>query len=197
MKKIALKLPTTPKRFAAIVALAAAILASIGYWIVRLRAPEAAPATLPIAPVVPASATTALFGDSPDLLPSAANLSITGVIIAPDPLDSIAIVVEAGQRPRALRVGAAISAGLRLAEVHPHYVVVSDGERSTRIALPARAVQPQGGNAGAEAAPAAGPAPEADGGLRGEPPHRSGDQEDAPPAGVPPGGEPPGAAATP
>ncbi|HWT72503.1 MAG TPA: hypothetical protein VN361_09975, partial [Oxalicibacterium sp.] len=160
MKKIALKLPTSPKRFAAIMALTAAILASIGYWIVRLRAPEAAPVTMPITPVVPASATTALFGDRPDLLPSAGNLSITGVIIAPDPLDSIAIVVEAGQRPRALRVGTAISVGLRLTEVHPHYIVVSDGERSTRIALPPRTPQPQGANADVEAAPAATSAPE-------------------------------------
>jgi general secretion pathway protein C len=142
--------------------------------------------------VVPASATTAIFGDRPDLLPSAGNLSITGVIIAPDPLDSIAIVVEAGQRPRALRVGAAISAGLRLTEVHPRYIVVSDGERSTRVALPARAAQTQPDNPGAEAAPAA-QAPEADGGLRGEPPHSNGDQGGGPPA----GGEPPGAATTP
>ncbi|HTH43824.1 MAG TPA: type II secretion system protein N [Oxalicibacterium sp.] len=200
MKKIAFQLPTTPKRFAAIVLLAVAILASIVYWILRLRTAEPAPVAIAIAATAPVSATTALFGDSADMLPSAANLSITGVIVAPDPQDSIAIVVEAGQRARALRVGAAISAGLRLTEVHPRYIVVSDGERSTRVALPARAAQAQGEDANTEAAPAATPAPETEGGQRGEPPHRSGDQEGGPQASAPPdgasGGEPPDAATT-
>src|SRR3569833_1075143 len=104
MKKIAVKLPTTPKRFAAIVLLAVAILASIGYWIARLHPPEVAPGAIPVAPGVPVSATTALFGDRIDMLPSAGNLSITGVIVAPDPQDRSAIVVESGQRPRAKRV---------------------------------------------------------------------------------------------
>jgi general secretion pathway protein C len=191
MKKIDIKLPTKPKRFVAIVLLAAAILASVVYWIVRLRSiEEAVPVSIPISTAVPPSATTALFGDSPDLLPSAGNLSITGVIIAPDPQDSIAIVVEAGQRPRALRVGASISGGLRLTEVHPRYVVVSDGERSTRIALPERAAQQDSNaDAGAPAAPdaSATTAAPTDDSLRGEPPHRGGDQE----------GEPTGPATTP
>lgn len=183
MKKIAIKLPTKPKRFAAIVLLAAAILASIAYWIVRLHGTkQPVPASIPISTIAPVSATTALFGDRPDLLPSAASLSITGVIIAPDPQDSIAIVVEAGQRPRALRVGSAIAAGLRLAEVHPRYILVSDGERSTRISLPERAVRQT-----PSAAPDEPAVSEPDGGLRGEPPHRSGDQQ----------GEPPGPATTP
>ena len=191
MKTPELKLPTKPRRFVAIVLLAAAILASIVYWIMRLRGddvPAAAPA--PLAAGAPPSASAAIFGEHPDLLPAAANLGITGVIIAPDPQDSIAIVVEAGQRPRALRVGSDISAGLHLQEVHPRYVVVSDGERSARIALPERGAQ-QGE---AAAAPASATAPEesappaaAEGGLRGEPPHRSGEGGE---------GEPPEGAAT-
>jgi hypothetical protein len=198
MRKPDIRLPTTPKRFAAIVLLAVAILASVVYWVLRLRADQAAPVSVPMTASAPPSATTALFGDRPDLLPSAANLSITGVIIASDPQDSIAIVVEAGQRPRALRVGASITGGLHLSEVRPRYVVVSDGERSTRIGLPERAAQAAtdtAAGAGTETPAAVAPvAPDSEsavgtpveGSLRGEPPHRSGDQ----------GAEPDGSEAT-
>jgi general secretion pathway protein C len=185
INKLDVKLPTKPKRFIAIVLLVVAILASIVYWVLRLRGDDAPPpASVPITASAPPSASVALFGEHPDLLPSAANLSITGVIIAPDPQDSIAIVVESGQRPRALRVGAPVSAGLHLAEVHPRYIVVSDGEHSTRIALPERAAQSDMAELQAPASdvPAAPATP--DGGLRGEPPHSSGGPE-----GEPPGGE--------
>jgi general secretion pathway protein C len=184
MRKLDVKLPTKPTRFIAIVLLAVAILASIVYWILRLRGDDAPPpASVPITASAPPPASVALFGEHPDLLPSAANLGITGVIIAPEPQESIAIVVETGQRPRALRVGSPVSTGLRLTEVHSRYIVVSDGESSTRIALPERAAASASVEVPA-AVEAPSPPTTPDGGLRGEPPHQNGD------------GEPPGTATT-
>jgi len=172
-----------PPMLAAIALLALAVATSVFYWAYRLaERPPAPPAALPVTAEPTPSATSAIFGSQPDMLPSAASLSVSGVIIAPDPADSIAIVANQGQRPRALRVGTDILSGVHLAEVHSTYIVVSDGERTMRIDLPQHASRAQTSEASAPEPASA----DDDEGLRGEPPHRTGNGGDQTDEAAPP-----------
>jgi general secretion pathway protein C len=51
--------------------------------------------------------------------------------------DSVAIIVAEGSPPMALKVGKELVPGVKLAEVHPRYVMLSDGGVMKRIDLPA------------------------------------------------------------
>jgi general secretion pathway protein C len=170
----------------AIVLLTAMILASSAYWIMRLRAPAPlanVSATSMPAPAAAMSATEALFGERPAALSSLGDLRVTGVVIDANPVDSIAIVIEAEHPGRAVRVGTDVAPGIRLMEVHRRYVVLSDGTSNTRINLPEGATQEA---AAPQTAPDTSlPAPTSTGGLKEEPPHRSGNpdaDDNAPPA---------------
>jgi general secretion pathway protein C len=169
-------------RIVLILLLIAATLASAAYWISRLRAltktDNAATGQLATPSEVNLHAVEALFGVQPTALHSAGSLRITGVVIAPDPKDSIAIVIESGRPARALRTGAEIGQGLHLAEVHRRYVMVSDGTQQSRIEIPERggtnpATNTTANTAGMDAVPDAARAP------RDEPPHRTGEGDDA------------------
>lgn len=175
-----------PGRFIVILVLLAVVFASTVYWIMRFR--DLTPSMPAVATAVTGddpgnnSATVALFGAQPQTLFLNGNLQATGVVIAPDPKDSVAIVISSG-RARAFRIGSEIAPGMHLTEVHRQYVTVSDGMRTTRIDLPKLGARP-------DAAPSDGTQSEAQqteqvpagAGLRGEPPHSSIDQEgEAPP----------------
>jgi general secretion pathway protein C len=171
----------------AIVLLTAMILASSAYWIMRLRAPvplaDVSAVSIP-APAAAMSATEALFGERPAALSSIGDLHVTGVVIDVNAADSIAIVIDSSGPGRAVRVGSDVAPGIRLTEVHRRYVLLSDGTSNTRINLPEGATQEA---AAPQTAPDASPspAPTSTGGLREEPPHRSGNpdaDDNAPPA---------------
>jgi general secretion pathway protein C len=172
----------------AIVLLTAMILASSAYWVMRLRKPPAvdvSATSIPATPTATMSATEALFGERPAALSSIRDLRVSGVVIDATPAESIAIVIDGEQPGRAVRVGADIVPGIRLTEVHRRYIVLSDGTGNTRINLPESATQetaaPQTAQDASPTAPA--PTPTGTGGLREEPPHRSGnpEEDDSPP----------------
>jgi general secretion pathway protein C len=175
---------TRPGHLIAIVVLIAIILASTIYWIVRishsssLSEMRGLQVSAPIAAAAPLSAVVALFGEQPEMAPAIGNLRATGVVIAPDPNDSIAIL-GGPERARAFRVGAEIVPGVHLVEVHRQYVVLSDGQHSTRIELPERAAI-QAPPAMENESPQAAPSSQIDDGSRGEPPHRSGGPDEEP-----------------
>jgi general secretion pathway protein C len=161
--------------------LIAIIVASSAYWLMRFRqsssTADASVATPLTTPQANMSATEALFGERPAALSSIGDLRITGVVIAENPDDSIAIMIESDHPGRAVRVGADVTPGIHLTEVHRRYVVLSDGTSSTRVNLPEGVTQDAAApQTVTDSAPP--PAVSASGGLRGEPPHRTGDADD-------------------
>ena len=119
-----------------------ALSASIAYWVLQLYKPEQRPlAAAPVAavpePAVDAAAT--LFGGQA-MAAVATNYQLTGVVAAGR--DSVAILVADGQPARAFPVGKELSAGVIVKEVHPRYVMLSEGGILKRIELAVDAKPP-------------------------------------------------------
>jgi general secretion pathway protein C len=129
--------------------------ASLAYWIMQLYHPAqrplaAVPQTTMPDPSIDAAAT--LFGGQVAVA-SATNYQLTGVVA--DGRDSVAIIVADGSPAKALKVGRELAPGITLAEVHPRYVMLSDGGVMKRVdlATDAKAAAPMGGPAGVLGAP--------------------------------------------
>lgn len=121
--------------------------ASLAYWILQLYQPPQRPlAAAPLAkapePALDAAAT--LFGGQVAVA-SATNYQLTGVVSAGR--DSVAILVADNAPAKALKLGKELSPGITLAEVHPRYVMLSDGGVMKRVDLAAdnKAAAPMGG----------------------------------------------------
>jgi general secretion pathway protein C len=123
---------------------------SLAYWIMQLYQPPQRPiAAVPQAampdPTIDAAAT--LFGGQISVA-SATNYQLTGVVA--DGNSSVAIIVAEGAPPKALRVGKELAPGITLAEVHPRYVMLSDGGVMKRVdlATDTKPAAPMGGAPG-------------------------------------------------
>lgn len=109
--------------------------ASLAYWILQLYQPPQRPlaavqqAALPDPPI---DAAATLFGGQ-IAVASATNYQLTGVVA--DGNSSVAILVAEGSPPKALKVGKELAPGVTLAEVHPRYVMLSDGGVMKRVDL--------------------------------------------------------------
>jgi len=121
------RLPLLLSFFAVIV-----LAASLAYWALQLYRPQqrplaaAPPAAMP-EPSVDAAAS--LFGGQAAAL--ATNYQLTGVISAGR--DSAAILVAEGKPPQALKVGKELAPGVSIKEVHPRYVMLSEGGVLKRV----------------------------------------------------------------
>ena len=122
---------------------------SLAYWILQLYQPPqrpiaAVPHTGMPEPGIDAAAT--LFGGQVATA-SVTSYQLTGIVAAGR--DSVAIIVAEGSPPKALKVGKELVPGITLAEVHPRYVMLSDGGVMKRLDLAAdtKAAAPMGGPA--------------------------------------------------
>ena len=125
------------KRLPIIVSLLAviALSCSVAYWFLQLyKGPDrpivAAPPAAAAEPSAEAAAT--LFGGQAVTV-VASNYQLTGVVAAGR--ESVAILVADGQTPKALVVGKEIAPGVTVKEVHPRYVMLSEGGVLKRIEL--------------------------------------------------------------
>ncbi|WP_426195462.1 type II secretion system protein N [Massilia sp. DWR3-1-1] len=118
-----------------------ALVVSAAYWAMQLYKPAqrplaAAPAASMPDPAIDAAAS--LFGGQPAA--SASNYQLVGVVAAGR--DSAAILVVDNGAPMALKVGKEVVNGLRVQQVFPRYVLLSDGRRidiaqESRVGTPA------------------------------------------------------------
>lgn len=112
-----------------------ALSASIAYWAMELYKPKqrplAAVAEAGMAPPSPDAAATLFGGQAVAVV--ASNYQLTGVVAAGS--EGVAILVADGQPPKALKVGSEIASGVQLKEVHPKYVMLSEGGVLKRIDL--------------------------------------------------------------
>jgi general secretion pathway protein C len=131
-----------------------ALAASIAYWVLQLYQPPQRPlaaapqAALP-EPSIDAAATV-FGGQAATAL--ATNYTLTGVVAAGR--ESVAIIVAEGSPPKALRIGKEVVPGVTISEVHPRYVMLSDGGIMKRIDLPSDSKAAAAANPGGPAASA-------------------------------------------
>ncbi|MFC5477713.1 type II secretion system protein N [Massilia suwonensis] len=110
---------------------------SATYWGMQLYKPQQRPiaAAPPAAvPELSPDAAATLFGGQA-VANVATNYQLTGIVSAGR--DSVAIIVAEGQPPKALKVGRELSPGVSISEVHPRYIMLSEGGVMKRIDLAA------------------------------------------------------------
>jgi general secretion pathway protein C len=112
-----------------------ALSASVAYWALELYKPPQRPlAAISDAPAPDPSpdAAATLFGGQAVAV-TVSNYQLTGVVAAG--AEGVAILVADGQPPKAVQVGHELSSGVLLQEVHPKYVMLSEGGVLKRIEL--------------------------------------------------------------
>lgn len=147
----------TAATFAAI----AAMSASCAYWGMQLfkeqQRPIAAPPPPP--PQEPSvAAARSLFGGD-IAVAAASNYQLKGVVAAANGRHSVAIIAADGQPAKAYPVGADVGPGVKVQEVQPRFVMLSEGGMPKRLDLPAEAPGSGGGSGITMAPPIAQPSP--------------------------------------
>ena len=134
-----------------------ALSASIAFWVMALYKPQQRPmaaiAEASVLDPAPDAAATLFGGQAVSAV--ASNYQLTGVVAAGR--EGVAILVADGQPPRALQVGKEIASGVVVREVHPKYVMLSEGGVLKRIEL---ATDATAGSSLAMGAPVAGMNPQ-------------------------------------
>jgi general secretion pathway protein C len=115
-----------------------ALCVSAAYWAMQLFKP----ATRPVAAPPPSKtearpeAAASLFGGRATGTAVATNFELRGVVVSGSAAESIAILAATGKPAQAVRVDTEIMPGVKVTEVHPRYVMVTEGGVSKRIELP-------------------------------------------------------------
>lgn len=139
------------KRLPLLVTVLAVVLlsASLAYWALQLFKPAQralAPPPAPLAMPVNLEAAKGLFGGQ--ITVAAASIYQLKGVVAAQGSDSAAIISVDGQPALALGQGREVAPGVTIKEVHPKYIVLSEGGALKRIELSSD------GGAGAAATPA-------------------------------------------
>lgn len=124
-----------------------ALCMTMTYWAMQVFQPAprqwAAPA-LANGDSINLDAAASLFGGRGTKQRSAGIYQLKGIILAFDPAQSVAILVENGKPPRAVRAGGEIASNVFVKEVQQQYVLLSEGGAVTRIDLPREKFSPIG-----------------------------------------------------
>ena len=124
--------------FAATFVLFIAVCISAAYWAMQLFKPPlrpvaAPPQTVSSAPRLDAAAT--LFGGRQAVV-VASNFQLKGVVVAANAAESVAVLAAGGKPAQAVRTNSEVAPGVRVKEVHPRYVLLSEGGVVKRVDLP-------------------------------------------------------------
>lgn len=111
---------------------------SAAYWAMQLFKPPlrpvvAPPQTAQIAPRLDAAAV--LFGGRPTIA-GASNFQLKGVVVAGNAAESIAILAAGGKPAQVVKINEEVAPGVKVTEVHPRYVLLSEGGMVKRVELP-------------------------------------------------------------
>jgi general secretion pathway protein C len=140
-----------------------ALCISLTYWAIKLFKPSVRPVAAPPQArhvEINMAAAAALFGGRPASAAVASNFQLKGVVVADKPDESVAILSTDGKPPQSVAANAEVMPGVTVKEVHPKYVLLSDGGVTKRVELPEGAqqlrIEPANMEAAAQPAPAAG-----------------------------------------
>ena len=115
-----------------------AVCISAAYWAMQLFKPPQRPVAAPPQMVQPAprlDAAALLFGGRTTSA-VAINFQLKGVVVADKASESVAILVVGGKPAQAVRANAEVAPGIKVQEVQPRYVLLSEGGVVRRIELP-------------------------------------------------------------
>ncbi len=115
-----------------------ALCVSAAYWAMPwfnppVRAVAAPPPMAQSAPRLDAAA--GLLGGRSSIA-TASNFQLTGVVVASNPAESIAILTMDGKPPKSVRTNAEIKPGVTVKEIQRGYVMLSEGGTIKRVELP-------------------------------------------------------------
>jgi Type II secretion system protein C len=114
-----------------------ALCMSAAYWSMQLFNPPlravAAPPSAQATPSLDAAANL-LGGHAVAVVSS--NFQLTGVVMASNPADSVAILVASGKKPQAVRTNAEVMPGVTVKEVQRDHVLLSERGVIKRVDLP-------------------------------------------------------------
>lgn len=113
--------------------------ASLAYWSMQLFKPPLRPVAAPpraAQQVVRTEAAAALLGGRTANVAVASNYQLRGIIFSGSPHNSVAILSADGKPAQAVRVDMEIAPGVKIAEVHRDYVLLSEGGATKRVELP-------------------------------------------------------------
>src|SRR5476649_1460528 len=122
----------------------AALAASLAYWALQLFKPAQrpiAPMQIATAPQLNMDAAKGLFGGQV-MVAAVSNYQLRGVVAAGHGRDSAAIIAVDGQPALALAVGREVAPGVTVQEIHPKYVMLSEGGVMKRVDLASDAGAP-------------------------------------------------------
>lgn len=166
-----------------------ALCVSLAFWGMQLfKPPVRQVASAPQGPraEVRIDAAASLFGGRPQNAAVASNFSLKGVVMSGTPGESVAILSADGKPAQSIREGKEATPGVTVREVHPLYVMLSDGGVLKRVDLPESAR----GQGGMQVAPAGNAPPPAPAPMPGITPIQPGPApEGAPPAPNPANGK--------
>ena len=111
---------------------------SVAYWVMQLSKP---PLRVIAAPTqvdrpIQLEAAAGLFGGRTSIA-VASNFQLTGVVVASDPSESVAILAVNGKPAQAIRTNAQVVPGVTVKEVYKGYVLLSENGVIKRVELPA------------------------------------------------------------
>ena len=121
--------------------------ASATFWGMQLFKPVVRPVAFPKPSTkteVDPEAALGLFGGRAAPAAVASNFQLRGVVVAKNPLESVAILAADSKPAEAVRVNFEIMPGVTVKEVHSQYVLLSDGGVMKRVELPEPTPQPIG-----------------------------------------------------
>lgn len=110
-----------------------ALCASAAYWAMQLFKPPVRPVAAPpqaVQPVPRLDAAAALFGGRQTIAVTV-NFQLKGVVVAGD--ESVAILAAGGKPAKAVRINSEVMPGVLVKEVHPRYVLLSEGGVVKRV----------------------------------------------------------------
>jgi general secretion pathway protein C len=133
-----------------------ALCMTLTYWAMQIFQPAQRQLAEPVSAAadnINLDAAASLFGGRGAKPRAAANYQLKGIVLASDPAQSVAILVENGKPPLAVRAGVEIVPNVHVKEVQRLYVLLSEGGAVTRIDLPQEKISPIGGSLPSSAAP--------------------------------------------
>jgi general secretion pathway protein C len=116
--------------------------ASVTFWTLQFFKPVVRPVAAPKQQTVAVAnpdALFGLFGGRAAAAAAATNFQLKGVVVADNESESVAILVPDGKPAIAVRVDAEAAPGVTVKEVHPKYVLLSEGGAIKRVELPVTA----------------------------------------------------------
>jgi len=114
-----------------------ALCVSAAYWGMQLFNPPLRAVAAPPQSTLPTpslDAAASLLGGHSTVV--ATNFQLTGVVVARDSADSVAILVASGKKPQAVRTNAEVAPGVTVKEVQRDHVLLSEHGVTKRVDLP-------------------------------------------------------------